>query len=118
MLSRILAILGLVVMLIGVLDPLEGSMVILPGAGLTALGACLGHSRFSRLLCWAFALVAVGVAAMFAISAVGGFGRERQYLTWWGVFVALYPIGFLMAVVIGILRIVEAFRRTAPPVAA
>lgn len=27
------------------LDPLEGSLVILPGSGLVALGALLGHNR-------------------------------------------------------------------------
>jgi hypothetical protein len=114
MLSRILAIVGLAVMLIGLLDPLEGSVVILPGVGIAALGALVGHSRFARLLCCALALVAVGVAAMFAVSAVGGLGHGREYLVWWGLVVALYPIGFLLALVMAILRVIEAFRRSVP----
>jgi len=48
--SRILVIVGLVAMLIGAIDPLEGSLVILPGTGMVALGALLGNSRHRKLL--------------------------------------------------------------------
>jgi hypothetical protein len=36
--SRILKVVGGTVMLVGTLDPLEGSLLILPGSGLVALG--------------------------------------------------------------------------------
>ena len=36
--SRILVIVGSIAMLVGALDPMEGSVVILPGSGLVALG--------------------------------------------------------------------------------
>jgi hypothetical protein len=43
--SRILIIAGGIAMLVGALDPLEGSLIILPGSGLVALGTFLGHSE-------------------------------------------------------------------------
>ena len=82
--SRILVIVGLVAMVIGVLDPLEGSLVILLGTALVALGALLGKSRHRIFLYWSFALVAVGVGAMWWLSALGGFGGNSGRSNWWG----------------------------------
>ena len=62
--AGILVILGLLGMLVGALDPLEGSVVILPGVGLVTLGAFLAKRRYLKLLGTSFVLVAVGVAAM------------------------------------------------------
>ena len=69
-------------MLIGAVDPLEGSFIILPGVGLVALGALLGKSRHRVLLYWSFALVAVGVAAMVALSCLGGIGGNTGRSMW------------------------------------
>ena len=66
--SRVLIIVGLICMLIGAIDPLEGSLIILPGTGLVALGAFLGKVRHRRLDYAALLLVAVGVGAMFALA--------------------------------------------------
>ena len=41
--SLVLAIVGLVAILIGAIDPLEGSLIILPGDGLLAFAAWLGQ---------------------------------------------------------------------------
>ena len=43
--SRILIMVGSVAMLVGALDPMEGSVIILPGSGLVALGTFLGQSE-------------------------------------------------------------------------
>ena len=50
-------------MLLGTIDPLEGSLLILPGRGLVALGMFLGRKERRTLLywAWAFILIAVGV---------------------------------------------------------
>ena len=62
-------------MLAGALDPLEGSVVILVGSGLVTLGTFLGKSDAACAFTgFAVALIAVGVGAMFALSAMGGFG--------------------------------------------
>jgi hypothetical protein len=79
--SKILAIIGLMLMVVGVLDPLEGLLIILPGIGLVAISAFLVKSRHQRLLLWAFCLAVFGVAALFILSSQGGFGGKTG-LSW------------------------------------
>lgn len=69
--SRALVIVGFLAIVIGAIDPLEGSLIILPGTTLLALAAWLGKSRHHRLLWLSWVLVAVGVAAMWGLSAIG-----------------------------------------------
>src|SRR5262252_107521 len=97
--SRILKVVGGILMLVGTLDPMEGSLLILPGSGLVALGAFLGKSerRVIRYWAWVFALVAVGVGALFGLSAIGGIGGTSGHSMWWGVLILPYPVGWLMA---------------------
>jgi hypothetical protein len=106
--SRILVVVGLVAILVGAIDPLEGSIVILPGAGLLAFAAWLGHSQHRRFLCWAFALVAVGVAVLWGLSAVGGLGGSTGRSMWWAILLLPYPVGWVMALVGAIRRLREA----------
>ena len=103
---RPLVIAGLVGMLAGALDPLEGSVVILAGAVLAWWGARLGRSRQQTRLTWALVLIAVGVAAMFALSAYGGIGGTTGLSNWWGVLLVPYPIGWVMGLV-GAFRILR-----------
>lgn len=106
--SRILVVVGLVAILVGAADPLEGSLVILPGTGLLAFGAWLGNSRNRRLLYWAFALVAVGVGEVWGLSAVGGLGGSTGRSMWWAILLLPYPVGWVMALVGAIRRLREA----------
>ncbi|TFC06037.1 hypothetical protein E3O32_05455 [Cryobacterium mannosilyticum] len=57
--SRILISVGGAAMLIGAIDPLEGSLLILPGSGLVALGVFLGtpDRRVVRYALWVFILI-------------------------------------------------------------
>ncbi len=97
--SRILVIVGLIAMLVGAVDPLEGSLVILAGIGMVTLGALLGKSHHRRWLYWSFVLVAVGVAAIWGLTAVGGFGGRTGRSYWWGLTLLPYPVGWLMGLV-------------------
>jgi hypothetical protein len=98
--SRILVIVGGIAMLIGALDPMEGSAVILPGSGLFALGAFLGqHER--RLVAyrvWVFILIAIGVGALWGLSAMGGIGGASGHSIWCGVLILPYLIGWFMGI--------------------
>ena len=109
-LTRVLLVVGVIGLLIGAIDPLEGSLVILPGSGLVALAATLGKSRYRTLLVTSFILVAGGVAALWALSAVGGIGGETGRSMGWGLVMAPYPVGWLMGIVGGILALIEAFK--------
>jgi len=109
--SRILCIVGMVAMVIGCVDPLEGSVLIVPGTALVALAAFLGRSRHLVLACWAFGLTAVGVGILFGLSAQGGVGGETGRSMWWMLVVLPYPVGAIMALVGGVRILIELFRR-------
>jgi len=113
--SRILVIVGLVAMVIGALDPLEGSLVILPGTGLVALGALLGSRRHRVLLCSSFVLVAAGVGALWWLSALGGFGGSSGRSNWWWCALLPYPVGWITGLVGAVLRLREDSRTSALP---
>lgn len=115
--SRILVIVGLVAMVIGAIDPLEGSLVILPGVGLVTLGALLGKSRHRILLYWSFVLVAVGVGALWGLSALGGFGGNSGRSNWWGLVLLPYPVGWIVGLVGVIRRLREGSGRSVPSTA-
>jgi hypothetical protein len=104
--SRILVILGLFGMLVGALDPLEGSVIILPSAGIAAVGALVGHTARRKLLYAAFVLIAVGVCTMLLYSFIGRSGV-------WAAMIVPYPIGWILGVVASILTLVETFRHRA-----
>ena len=116
--ARILVTLGGIAMILGTVDPLEGSLLILPGSGLIALGTFIGKSQRSviRYWLWVFGLIAVGVAAMFVLSAFGGIGGKSGQPMWWGIFILPYPAGWLMALVggiAGLVRFLKAGRQKA-----
>ncbi len=98
-------------MLIGGLDPLEGSFIIVPGACLVALAAFLGKFRLRVLFYWSLALIAVGAAAMWTLSAIGGIGGSTGRPMWWGLTVLPLAVGWVMAIVGGALTLREAFTR-------
>jgi len=98
-------------MLLGAIDPLEGSPIILAGSGLAALAALLGKARRRRLLYWALALVAAGVGAMWVLSALGGIGGDTGRSMWWGLFVLPYAVGWIGGLVGAILAVIELQRR-------
>jgi hypothetical protein len=97
--SRLLVGLGLALMIIAALDPLEGSVVILAGSALVAAGAAFNGSGGYRLQAIALAFTAVGVTALFALSAMGGVGGNSGRSIWWLLLCVPYPIGWLLAII-------------------
>ena len=106
---RILLIVGGIAMVVGAIDPLEGSLVILLGSAMIALGHYLGksESRILRYWVWVFILIAVGVGALWGLSALGGIGGSTGRSMWWGLVVLPYPIGWLLGVIGMILRAIR-----------
>lgn len=111
-LARIVTIVGALAMMAGTVDPLEGSVLIVPGSGMIALGAFLGSTdrRWVRYWSWAFLLIAMGVAAMFGLSTVGGIGGSSGHSLWWGLAILPYPIGWLMTLIGGVMGMVRFWR--------
>ncbi len=104
-------------MVAGAIDPLEGSLLILPGSGFVALGAWLGRQSRAWLTywLWVFGLIATGVGAMFVLSAFGGIGGRSGHSMWWGLLLIPYPIGWLMGIVGLIVRLIKKFLQLRPP---
>jgi hypothetical protein len=98
--TRIMVVLGSIGLLAGALDPMEGSVLILIGSGLMALGTFLGRGdrRLIQYRVWVFLLIAIGVAALWGLSAVGGFGGKSGLSMWWGLLLLPYLIGWPMAI--------------------
>jgi hypothetical protein len=97
---RILVVAGILAMLAGAVDPLEGSPLILLGSGLAAFGAYF-DSRERRWFAYrlgVFALVAVGFGAMWGLSSVGGFGGNSGRSMWWGVLILPMFAGWCLGV--------------------
>ena len=100
LLARVLVVLGGLGMLVGALDPMEGSLLILPGSGLVALGTFLGQGerRLIAYRVWVFVLIAIGVGAVWGLTAVGGLGGNSRHSMWWGVLILPYLIGWSMGI--------------------
>jgi hypothetical protein len=94
--SNLMSVVGGVGLVAGSFDPLEGSALILPGCGLLALGSYLGRQdrRFIAYRTWSFILVALGVAALFGLSASGGVGGTSARSAWWAVLILPYVVGW------------------------
>ena len=94
--SALVSVVGAVGLVVGSFDPLEGSALILPGSGLLALGSYLGGEdrRFIAFRTWSFLLIAVGVGALFGLSAVGGVGGGSGHSAWWALLILPYLVGW------------------------
>lgn len=108
--SKILVITGFVFFLIGTIDPLEGSPVIVFGSLLIAIGAFLYKSKYQLLLNLSFIFLVVGVVALFWLSFYGGVGGNTGRSMYW-LFVCLpMPIGWLTCLIVTILKFKEGFK--------
>lgn len=107
--SRILIPVGGIAMLVGAADPMEGSLVILPGSGLVTLGTYLGNSGRGLLIewIWIFVLITIGVGAFWGIGMIGG-GSESSMR--WAWLVLPYPIGWVLGISSLAFRLVRSVR--------
>jgi len=109
---RIIFIAGVVLTLVGALDPLEGSAVIALGSVLLALSTFLTRDHHWKLFLITMMLIIFGVFFLFYLSSLGGFG-EKSGLSWWyGLLIIPYPIGWLTNIVLLIIRAVHKKRST------
>jgi multisubunit Na+/H+ antiporter MnhB subunit len=102
--TRIMYIIGVIAMIIGAIDPLEGSVVIAAGCALIALSTYLTHDRNWKIFLASLIMIVLGVFFMFFFSALGGFGGTSTLSWWWTTLILPYPIGWLMAIITLIIR--------------
>ena len=113
--SRILVWAGLAAMLVGAIDPLEGSVVILAGIIMITVGGLLGGTRYKKLLIWSLVLVAAGIGTMVVMSYMGGLGDSTGRSMWWALVLVPYPVGWVMGLVGGIRTLREWSKTPAKP---
>ena len=113
--SRGLIVIGIVLLAVAFVDPLEGSLLALPGVAAVAIGALAAHSRFRTHTYWAAGLLWLGVSTMWVLSALGGLGGNTGRSLWWALVLLPYPIGWVLGLVSGIRILREVLR---PPAAA
>jgi len=98
-------ILGVVLILLGTLDPLEGSILILAGSILLAVVSHLFNDPQRKWYKIAAILILIGVLALWILSAFGGFGGESDLPYGWALLILPYPAGWLMLLVLFYLRL-------------
>jgi len=91
-------ILAVSLVIIGTIDPLEGSVLIVAGSILLAVLAGFHADRHVRNFQLAAMLIVLGVAYMFWISSLGGIGGSSQKSMWWGIGILPYPLGWLLLI--------------------
>jgi uncharacterized membrane protein len=106
-----LVLAGTVAFLVGLVDPLEGFVLILAGGALVTYESFRAGSRWRKVLGYGLALVVAGSIAMLGLTAIGGVGGDTGPSMWWALLALPYPIGALVLLVGGVLEIVEVFRK-------
>lgn len=96
---------GVLCVLIGALDPMEGSVLILVGSGLLAASTYRNREARWKWYAGVFAAIAFGVFFLFFLSSLGGFGGKSNLSWWWGILILPYPIAWLFLVVLLALRL-------------
>lgn len=96
-LDRALVTAGHLLTLVGALDPLEGSLLVLPGCVLVAVAAWrLSLPRRVRHYRVVVALLAVfGVSALWLISGAGGIGGRGGLPLTWALLSLPYPVALV-----------------------
>ena len=108
--TRILYIIGVIAVVMGTLDPLEGSVAIAAGAGFIALSTYLSQDRHWKIFLGSWMLILFGVGFIFYFSSLGGFGGTSRLSWWWGTLILPYPIGWLISFVLLLVRLKKTNR--------
>lgn len=108
---RTLKITGIIALLAGIIDPLEGSFLILIGSILMTISAKLTDNYYSNLWALCTAGIIVGIIAMFYLSELGGIGGKSGLSLWWGILILPYPIGWLTMIITLLLLLFSSGKR-------
>ncbi len=110
--SGALFVIGSIAIVIGTLDPMEGSVLILAGSAVVLTSVVMGKAPRPEAVywLWTFMLIAVGVGALFGWSSVGGIGGRSGHSMWWGLTMLPYPVGWFLAMRAIVVKIINKWR--------
>ncbi len=91
---------GVILFLIGTLDPLEGSVLIALGSMVLVAASRYKKDRHYKAFRIHAMLIIIGVFFLFYFSSLGGFGGTSSLSWWWGILIIPYPLGWLMNVIL------------------
>jgi hypothetical protein len=109
--TRVIYIVGVVALIIGAIDPLEGSLLIMAGSALLAFSAYVNSDRHSKIFTISLIMIVIGVSFLFYFSSIGGFGGTSTLSWWWGLLILPFPIGWITIIVMLIRRAIENKKR-------
>lgn len=97
---RIILYLGIVAVILGAADPLEGSIAIVVGSALISISTFLSKDCQWKKFLWATFMILIGVIYMFYVSSLGGFGGTSSRSWWWAFPILPYPVGWFWIIVL------------------
>jgi hypothetical protein len=109
--TRVIYFVGVVALIIGAIDPLEGSLLIIAGSALLALSAYVNSDRHSKIFTTSLIMIVIGVFFMFYFSSIGGFGGTSKLSWCWVLLILPFPIGWITIIVVLIRRAIENKKR-------
>ena len=109
---RLIHLTGLILLILGSLDPMEGSILIAVATVLFALRSRLNQEALHRKYMLTAVACVSGVAALFIISSFGGLGGEKGISWWWGLFILPYPLAWLTLIYL----LIKSHRKRKAPV--
>ena len=95
-LPAIVRICGITLLMLGTLDPLEGSVLIALAGLLLSWEARHQKRKGAAWILGASLAIVAGVLYLFWISSLGGFGGNSGRSYWWALGIIPYPVGWLM----------------------
>lgn len=90
---------GILFFLVGTVDPLEGSVLIVFGSFLMTLWAFLVRSPRLDMHKWATALMIIGVLSIFILSYMGGIKNDDPWKVIKWLLIVPYPAGWFLTIV-------------------
>ncbi len=111
---RVIYIAGVVGIILGALDPLEGSILIAVGSVLLALSTWLKHDEQRITFLITSMMVVFGVSFLFILSSLGGFGKDAPLSWGWSILIAPYPLGWLTIILFLMYRLIKKRRLGKP----
>ncbi len=99
---------GIVAMVLGAADPMEGSLLIAAGAVMLAFSSHFRKERYSKIFLASALMILFGVFSLWFVSSLGGFDPKREW--WWLVFIVPYPIGWIVSIVTLVVKAVKKTR--------
>lgn len=101
-------------LVIGAIDPLEGSIFILVGSIILAITTQLKQDPRRKLFLVSAIMIVFGVFFLFYFSSLGGFGGNSSLSWWWSGLIVPYPLGWLMIITLLIWRTIQQRRQNYP----